>query len=255
LMTHHKGEFPNTYQEVIAIPGIGAYTAGAIMAIAFNQPYPATDGNVIRVLSRYYGLEDDMALLKSRNKINQIHQDLVNQTTPRIYIQAVMELGALICRPHQADCKRCPLNRGCHAYKENKVDALPVINKKIKQSIKEWQTFIIVKGNQLLLRKSQENLLKNFYLLPQWDKPIDWIENWFTENHFSPILIKNQKIYKHVFTHLTWFMETHIIKVEKGIDPSGEWFDIHSLDLIPIPEAHQKILREIFPQFRKAKAL
>lgn len=255
ILSHHQGLFPQTYEEVLSIPGVGAYTAGAIMAIAFNQPYPATDGNVIRVLSRVYDIQQDMRLPKSRAVIDKLHGQLVKKANPRDYIQAVMELGALICRPVQPNCHQCPLQSNCRAYQSGSPTRVPVISKKSKSTQKEWQTLLIIKNKQILLRKNSENLLKDFYLLPQWEDSLDVVEQWLETHGFSPLQLKTLPIVKHVFTHQVWHMQVHQLLVKSGEDLSGEWFPLQALSTIPIPEAHQKIIRTYFPQYAAIKAL
>jgi A/G-specific adenine glycosylase len=255
ILDHHQGQFPSTFESVMAIPGVGLYTAGAIMAIAYNQPYPATDGNVIRVLSRYYGVKKDMRLPASKLHINDLHQKLVRQTNPRNYIQAVMELGALVCRPVKPACETCPLQKDCYAFQSGKPEALPIITKTTKVKIKEWKTFMILQGDKILMRKNKTNLLKDFYLLPQWETKIEEVEEWLLNHHFKPIHLGDPQAFQHQFTHQTWMMDVYQLKVKSGLDNEGEWIALQSLNSIPIPEAHKKIIRKYFPQYLKSKAL
>ncbi|MEY3431583.1 MAG: A/G-specific adenine glycosylase [Bacillota bacterium] len=255
IAKQHQGIFPSTFETVMAIPGVGLYTAGAIMAIAYNQPYSATDGNVIRVLSRYYGVKKDMRLPASKRHINDLHQKLVLQTNPRNYIQAVMELGALVCRPVKPSCEKCPLQKECYAFQNGKPEALPIITKTTKVKVREWKTFMILQGEKILMRKNKTNLLKDFYLLPQWETKLEEVEQWLIDNHFKPIHLSNPQAFQHQFTHQTWIMEVYQLKVKSGQDSEGEWIPIQSLNTIPIPEAHQKIIRKYFPLFLKSKAL
>ena len=255
ILNQHQGVFPSTFESVIAIPGVGLYTAGAIMAIAYNQPYPATDGNVIRVLSRYFGVKKDMRLPSSRAHINELHNQLVQQTQPREYIQAVMELGALVCRPVKPVCETCPLQKNCFANQSGKTETLPIITKTTKVKTKEWKTFIIMKDDKILMRKNKTNLLKDFYLLPQWETKIEAIEEWLLNNRFKPIHLGDPQEFQHQFTHQTWVMDVYQLKVKTGFDKEGEWILLRALNTIPIPEAHKKIIRYYFPQYLKTKAL
>jgi A/G-specific adenine glycosylase len=255
ILDHHQGQFPSTYESVMAIPGVGLYTAGAIMAIAYNQPYPATDGNVIRVLSRYYGVKKDMRLPASKLHINDLHQKLVRQTNPRNYIQAVMELGALVCRPVKPACETCPLQKDCYAFQNGKPEELPIITKTTKVKIKEWKTFMILQGDKILMRKNKTNLLKDFYLLPQWEVKIEEVEEWLINHHFKPVHLGNPQAFQHQFTHQIWMMDVYQLKVKSGLDNEGEWIALQSLNSIPIPEAHKKVIRKYFPQYLKSKAL
>jgi A/G-specific adenine glycosylase len=253
ILEKHHGGFPNQYKDVINIPGVGAYTAGAIMAIAFNQPYPATDGNVIRVLSRFYGKKEDMRLASSRKVIDDLHGQLVKKAHPNIYIQAVMELGALVCRPVQPRCEVCPLQSSCVAYQSKQTDVIPVLSKIKKTKTREWQTLVIVKDKHVLMIKNKVELLKDMYLLPQWEVSLDGVENLLNINQFKPTSLLKIKTYKHIFTHQTWLMDVYQLKVKQGTLDQGVWIHQDELQHIPIPEAHQKIIRDIFPQYQKAK--
>ena len=255
ILNHHQGVFPKTYEEVIAIPGVGAYTAGAIMAIAYNKPYAATDGNVIRVLSRYYGIKDDMRLATSKKKVDLMHQKNVETSKPRAYIQSVMELGALVCRPVNPRCETCPLSLTCYANQKQQTATLPVISKKSVVKTKEWITVVFRKGNQILLRKNTANLLKDFYLLPQWELSIDKVEALLSEQGLNVSALTFKANYRHLFTHQTWLMDVYQIEVPSSIKLEGVWVKEQALATIPIPEAHQKIIRDIFPRYQHSKAL
>lgn len=253
ILEKHQGEFPNQYQDVINIPGVGGYTAGAIMAIAFNQPYPATDGNVIRVLSRFYGKKEDMRLGRSKKVIDELHGRLVKQAHPNIYIQAVMELGALVCRPVQPRCEICPLRSSCVAYQTKQTNTIPFLSQFKTNKMREWQTLVMTKAKQLLMIKNNAELLKDMYLLPQWEQSIDAVENLLDKNNIKPISLVKINTYKHVFTHQTWLMDVYQMKINEGALEGGVWIHQDELNQIPIPEAHQKIIRDIFPQYLKAK--
>jgi A/G-specific adenine glycosylase len=167
IVKNDKG-FPKTYKEVLALPGVGKYTAGAIMSIAYNKPYSALDGNVIRVLSRYLNLSDDFRVEKNKKMLDHANQEFIESATPRIYTQSIMELGALICRPKNPKCEICPLNEHCIAYELNIQETLPVM-KKLKDK-KEFN-YITLKlynlDNQIVLRKSMSilNMKVNQYLM------------------------------------------------------------------------------------------
>jgi A/G-specific adenine glycosylase len=253
ILEKHHGRFPNRYEDVINIPGVGAYTAGAIMAIAFNQPYPATDGNVIRVLSRWYGKKEDMRLASSRKVIDALHGQLVQQANPKVYIQAVMELGALVCRPVQPRCNVCPLQPSCVAHQTKQTDLIPFLSKIKTNKNREWQTLVMVKDKHLLMIKNKTELLKDMYLLPQWEASIDVVENLLHTNRLKPISFIKSKLYKHVFTHQTWLMDVYQMKIKEGALKEGVWIHEDELNQIPIPEAHQKIIRDFFPQYHKTK--
>jgi A/G-specific adenine glycosylase len=231
IVQNLEGIIPNHYESVRKIPGVGDYTAGAIMSIAFNAPYAATDGNVVRVLSRYYGVLTNLALAKEKKKIHELHQKNIEKRQPKVYTQAVMELGALVCKPIRPLCEVCPLQKTCFAFLHSRVKEIPKLDKKTKQSHRNFQTFLWIENNRLALVKNERSLLEGMYLLPQTEQT-------------QLLSIPNSKTFKHVFSHQTWTM--HVSEVKPSIVPeSVEWFDLDDLSKIPIPIAHQKIIRSL----------
>jgi len=230
----YNDEFPNTYQEIKKLAGIGEYTAGAIMSIAYNKPYAATDGNVIRVISRTYDIEDDMRIERNKKKIKIINQNLIEQARPEIFTQAIMELGALICRPTNPDCLNCPLKKTCEAFLLNKQNDLPMLSKKKGKKIIHYNVFIIKKGNSLYLRKRTEKLLGGMYEFPQYE------DN--TNAPFDYEIIEDIGQFKHVFTHLIWEMNVKIVSLKSK--PLDDWIKIveTSIHDYPMATAHKKIV-------------
>lgn len=125
IVEHHNGIFPCTYDEVIAVKGIGPYTAAAIMSIAFNEPWPVVDGNVIRVISRLNGIGEDVRLTSTRKRIADLAGERLDRTRPGDFNQAMMELGATVCTPTSPKCPDCPLQDSCHAFQSGTVAAYP----------------------------------------------------------------------------------------------------------------------------------
>jgi len=238
----YDGVFPNTYEEVIKLPGIGKYTAGAIMSIAFNQPYSALDGNVIRVLSRYLGVHGDMKEEKNRKKLDAINQSFLEKATPEVYTQAMMELGATVCKTQNPLCVNCPLNKTCFAYKNNQIEQFPEMSKaKAKKEI-HFLTLILKNGERYYVGKKEAGLLKGMYLYPQFE--LDSIEDVIEYFKGLGVQIKidgKPKSYKHVFTHLTWCMEVFRAHVISGEIKDYQLVDPDELQNIPMATAHRKI--------------
>ena len=162
VVSKYKKKLPITLEELIKLPGIGVYTASAILAIAFNKPYIPLDGNIERVIKRLLNL-------KSRTKINKeniIKQKKILGTSDRSsdYAQALMELGALICKPKKPLCKKCPLTKNCKSYKKQDFEIAVKSKKKID---KFFKVKIFTKGNKILLIKNTKfNFLKNLKIFP-----------------------------------------------------------------------------------------
>lgn len=241
IVTKFNGVFPNTYETVLSLPGVGEYTAGAIMSIAYNQPYAATDGNVIRVLARFFGLKDDMRLPKSRTKIATLNQGLIKTATPQIYTQALMELGALVCRPQKPRCESCPLRSSCIAYKDQLTAILPVISPQKKPKTLHFTTLIIEYKSRFALVKKEEGLLKGMYLLPQFENTsIEEIVSLLKKNDYQINEVIALSKYRHVFTHAVWNMDVYTIIID--VLPADSVYSFYEdISLLPMAFAHRKI--------------
>ncbi len=243
IVSKYNGEFPKTYKEVIALPGIGKYTAGAIMSIAYNMPYSALDGNVIRVLSRYLNIDDDMRVEKNRRSLDQINQSYIENATPYIYTQAMMELGATICKPSNPKCESCPLNEHCMAYELGNQKDLPNLSKLKDKKELNYITLVIRDKDSLYLYKREEELLKNMYMYPQFEA--ESIQNVLQDLESDGIILEvfdHLGKYKHVFTHLVWHMDVYMVNVI-NMEHQLNWQKInhHDLKEIPMAIAHRKI--------------
>lgn len=235
--------FPTTYQDVLNLPGVGKYTAGAIMSIAYHQPYSALDGNVIRVLSRYLGIDQDMRMQKHRNALDRINQSYIEDANPHIYTQAMMELGATICRPKHPKCESCPLQAHCYAYANQVQDKLPVMSKLKKQKDIHYITLIIKDKHEIYMYKRTEELLKNMMMYPQFEsESIRQVIDDLEDRHIYLEEVAYLGKYKHVFTHLIWHMDVYEVRVIDMPD-SHSWIKIRidQLKEIPMAIAHRKI--------------
>lgn len=241
IVDTYNGEFPSTIEDVRNLPGVGDYTLGAIMSIAYNQPIPATDGNVVRVLSRFFGIDTDMRLPKSRKQIDDLNRDLIKNATPYIYTQALMELGALVCHKQKPTCEACPLKENCKAYNENLTAKLPVISSLKKVKTVRFTTIILKYKNQVALVKKEHGLLKGMYLYPQFESTtIEDVVKWLNESKYMVKETKALKNCKHVFTHAIWLMEVYEITLDSLPDNSSYVF-YEDVSMLPMATAHKKI--------------
>ena len=126
-----REKFPATYEEIRKLKGIGEYTAAAICSFAYNQPYAVLDGNVYRVLSRYFGISTPIDTTAGKKEFSYLANELLDQKNSAIYNSAIMDFGALQCRPKAPNCQQCPLQETCSAYIQNNVEELPVKSKKV----------------------------------------------------------------------------------------------------------------------------
>ena len=163
-----KGEFPNNYKELIKLKGIGEYTAAAIASFSFNEVVPVVDGNVFRVLSRYFDIETDISLASAKKEFSDLALELMSKKEPATFNQAIMEFGALQCVPKNPDCQNCIFNSSCAALQKKKVQALPVKLKKIKISYRFFNYLVFEddKLKTLIQKRDQKGIWQNLYEFP-----------------------------------------------------------------------------------------
>ena len=159
-----KGKFPRKYEDILALKGIGNYTAAAIASFAYNEPYAVVDGNVSRVLSRFYGEEIPVNTTQGKKFYTETAQRLLDKNNAALYNQAIMDLGALICKPALPLCSQCPLSEKCVAFKKDKVTVLPINNKNIPQKIRFFNYLIAeYKGKIYIRKRVQKDIWQNLY--------------------------------------------------------------------------------------------
>ena len=201
IIKNFDGKLPNNLRDLLTLPGIGNYTANAILAIAFNKPYIPLDGNIKRVLKRYLYLKKD----KEIQKDNLVQKKIIFGTTLRSgdYAQALMELGALICKPSNPICIQCPIRKSCKSYKKKDF----TLNKSNKKNKEKYFILKVYKKKQryLLIKNTKFNFLKNLSIFPmkELSNPKNFNENlnFKMSNMNMNIKINTQKITKN-FLHL-----------------------------------------------------
>jgi A/G-specific adenine glycosylase len=245
----YGGVFPKSYKEIIKLPGVGSYTAGAILSIAYNMKVPAVDGNVMRVYARLFNLDWDISLAKIKKEF----EDLVMETLPedrRHFNQGLMELGALICTPKSPKCDQCPIVENCLAYKAGSSSNLPIKSKKIKKKhMKKLVLAVACGGEILLVRRPSEGLLAGLWGLPTLDyqEPVKDSISYWLEDHLDLVYVDHEivKEAKHIFTHLIWDMTLVRVNVhsKRVVDfPEVVWVDPNGVSDYPLPTAYKKLL-------------
>jgi A/G-specific adenine glycosylase len=167
IVTERKGVFPRQYEEILALKGIGPYTAAAISSFAFQLPHAVVDGNVFRVLSRYFGIGLATDTTEGKKVFSSLAQELIDPKQPGPYNQAIMDFGAVICKPAAPLCNTCVFRKNCLAFKEGKADELPVKQKKTKQR-ERWFNYIIpVFKKQVAIRQRRgKDIWQDLYEFP-----------------------------------------------------------------------------------------
>lgn len=163
-----NGVFPNTYKKLLKLKGVGEYTAAAIASFCYNEPVPVVDGNVFRVLARYFDIDTDIASENAKKEFASLASELMPKDNPAIFNQAIMEFGALQCVPKNPVCSVCPLNDGCFALKYNKVNQLPVKTKKQKAKNRFFNYLIVddESNNTMVQKRSDKGIWHNLFEFP-----------------------------------------------------------------------------------------
>lgn len=167
IVNEHEGEFPNTYKAIRSLKGVGDYTAAAIASFAFQLDHAVVDGNVFRLLSRYFGIKEAIDSTKGKKLFSSLAEELLPKGNAAEYNQAIMEFGALQCKPLNPNCSECPLKSQCFAFHQKQVEKLPFKEKKIKQKDRYLHYFIIRCKDELLLNKrSNKDIWQNLFDFP-----------------------------------------------------------------------------------------
>lgn len=214
----HTGVLPNSYDEMMALSGIGSYTAGAVLSIAYNQKLPAVDGNVLRVLSRLRGDHRDILDAKVKKEIEEDVKSFMPSDASS-FNQAMMELGAMVCVPNGTPkCYECPISEFCYAYANDCSHELPVKKTKKKRVIEEKTVLIIQDGTKTVLKKRpNEGLLAGMYEFPMLSgvKSKEEVLEYLKKEGFQILHIKKAPQGKHIFSHKEWHMSGYVIKVDE----------------------------------------
>lgn len=215
IVEKHGGKFPDALTDILALPGIGAYTAGAIASICFEQATPAVDGNVLRVVARLTNSDADISLPRVKNDITEMLRIIYPAHHRGDFTQSLMELGATICLPNGAPkCLICPVCSFCRAFKNNTQISLPVKTKKKLRTQEEKTVFLLCCDDKLAIRQRETGkLLGGLWELPNEDGSLtvkqtgQVLRKW----GFYDFSIKKGQQKKHIFTHIEWKMSSYII--------------------------------------------
>ena len=240
IVGEYGGELPADAEKLRGLPGIGDYTAGAIASIAFNLPVAAVDGNVERVICRYYGLRDETGTPAVRKMIAQRTQELVPRDRPGAFANAMMEMGATLCTPRNPACLICPVRLTCEGFNQGIAQELPVKAKKKKQRVENRAVLVCVCDGRVLIVKRQEKLLGGLYVFPDVqdaDSPAQLCAHMRmagVETAYDQQLGHA----RHVFTHIIWDMDIHLLLAD-ACSPveGGRWVTAQELEDLPLPTA------------------
>jgi A/G-specific adenine glycosylase len=238
------GEFPANYEQLKRLPGVGAYTAGAIAAIAFDQPYLAMDANAERVLARLFAIEEPLA--KGKPRLRELGQQLVPQKRAGDFAQALMDLGSAICTPKKPACNSCPVNGYCEAFKRGLQELLPVKGEKPLRPLKRGAAFVArdASGAVLLVKRPENGLLGGMLQPPlgPWTDEFPSTEDALLQAPFPADWKKRLGIVRHGFTHFELEIEVYVAMVPPPLCGGGTWVAEADLPRAALPTVMRKII-------------
>ena len=224
----YQGQFPTTYHELLKLKGVGAYTAAAIASIAFDEAVAVVDGNVYRVLARFFGVETDIASSAAPKEFSALANTLLDPKRPALFNQALMEFGAMQCTPKNPQCHQCPLQWSCVAYRDQKVAELPVKTKKTKTTDRYFH-YLIVEDPQrkiLLEKRTEKGIWHNLYQFPliETPTPITWadlqqkIASIWPREIIKSIVEMNKTTILHKLSHQNLYIRFYKISLNKEME-------------------------------------
>lgn len=219
IMVDHAGRFPDTYEEILQLKGIGNYTAGAISAFAYGIPKPAVDGNVLRVISRITGSYEDIMKQSVRKKIESALEQVIPADAASDFNQGLIELGAIVCVPNgEPKCEKCPVKEYCIAHAKNLTAEIPVKKKAKARKIEERTVLIFKDGKQIAIRKRPaKGLLAGLYEFPNLEGKLsmDEVTEYSKKIGLMPVRVQKLPEAKHIFSHIEWHMIGYEVIVDE----------------------------------------
>lgn len=249
----NNGVFPSEYSEIINLPGIGAYTAGAIASNCFDEPTAAVDGNVLRVVSRIMLMTDDILKPATKRHVKEELEKVYPKSGCGDFTQSLMELGAVVCTPAgKPKCAICPAEDFCLAHREGKELLLPVKEKKKARKIEEKTIFLLSCGGKIAVRQRKgDGLLAGLWELPNVSGTLTAQEAAETAGEWGVKVAAVEKLQfkKHIFSHVEWHMTCYSFQCE-GTSSGLYWAGIEELrGQIAIPTAFRKFLEDLWENY------
>ncbi|MFL1010847.1 A/G-specific adenine glycosylase [Flavisericum labens] len=233
VVDEFNGIFPNTYKGLLKLKGVGDYTASAIASICFNEPTAVVDGNVYRVLSRYFGVDTPINSSKGVKEFKAMAQELIDRNNPAIFNQAIMEFGATQCKPKNPDCGNCPFQNSCVAFGHNHIDALPVKNKSARAKKKYFNFLVFVSedGKTILEKRQGKGIWQNLYQFPL----VETNKNFDAES-FEPLIESHDLVKGHPFKFTPYNKECIVHKLSHRHLHTKFWIvNVEKLPVMGIP--------------------
>jgi A/G-specific adenine glycosylase len=244
VQEQYKGVFPVSYNELIKLKGIGEYTAAAISSFSSNEARAVVDGNVYRVLARYFGIHDAINSPKGKKIFQKLADDVLDNARPGLHNQAIMEFGAMLCKPKNPACGICPVHISCVAFKTNATSYLPVKLKTIKIRKRYFNYMLISDGEKILMNKRNEgDIWANMYDLPLIEipeliEPVELLQLSEAKIFGDNVALKdNSAVIKHVLTHQHLYVRFLILKdFPEKLQENWFYTDVKNLKDLALPK-------------------
>lgn len=252
-----NGVFPVKYEDILKLKGVGTYTAAAICSFAYNQPHAVVDGNVYRVLSRFFGINEPIDSGKGKKIFASLAHDLLDKIQPALYNQAIMDFGALQCTPLSPDCTVCPFKNRCFAFNHNMVSSLPIKQNKTKTSERFFYYLLIRDNGNIYLNKRTENdIWKNLYELPLIESNTALaVDDFIRKQEFASIFKENSAVNvrllnktKHVLSHRIIYADFYELEAQDiKMDFLSKYTRLNMADLELYPVS--RLMHNFFENF------
>jgi A/G-specific adenine glycosylase len=240
IATELKGDFPPNYNQLLQLKGVGEYTAAAIASFAYNEPVAVVDGNVFRVLSRYFNMDNDISDGKTKKEFQILAQELLPNDKAALFNQAIMEFGALQCVPKNPNCENCIFSSSCAALQHKKVNTLPVKSKKIKVTNKYFNYLILkdIQGNFVVQKREGKGIWENLYEFPLIEtdelvSEIDFLNQIALQDFYNlkpvEVFVLNNNLIQHKLSHQKLHIRFFQLNFDQKISGSQPFSEIQKL--------------------------
>jgi len=241
IVKNHEGRVPESREKLLQLPGLGSYTAGAILSFGFRQRAAAVDGNVTRVMCRYAWIDERVDRGATKKKIEAVTEQFLDEKEPWVTAEALIELGATVCTP-RPKCGECPLRVGCEAFRRNAADALPLLAERAKTVQLRRTVLVIESGEFVLVKKNTEALMRDLWEFPfvEGNKiPKTWMR--------VPLHLEHRlQTVKHSFTRFSATLFPVCFRTPKRLPVEGfTWVKLSELTTLPFSSGHRKIVEEL----------
>jgi len=242
------GIFPRTYKGLLELKGIGPYTAAAIGSISFGLPVAAVDGNVYRVLSRYFGITDSIDETATKNRITELANEVLAKQYPGNHNQAMMELGATVCSPINPNCKECPLSISCEAFAGNLQSELPVRSKKTKVRDRFFYYSVCISNDEVLIsRRGSGDIWQGLYEFPLLETESKLDDSDFLDRlnlRKEDIVLNVSQEFKHILSHQRIFAKFILMRSDSFESSDFTWVKTEKLKDLAFPRLINRYLEK-----------